>query len=138
MSVVPLLTSNWKSVGKLHAEGLSPGFVPVRISLGTARWLPWAAKCPAVHELMPYGLLKRPPLAQDEFESRFIARLDKAGVETIQARLDEIYEEYARPLALLCFEDLSAGEFCHRRMFADWWFHHTGQEVNEADPLPVA
>jgi rubrerythrin len=37
-------------------------------------------------------------------------------------------------LVLLCFEDVLAGESCHRRTFAQWWEEQTGQEVPELDP----
>ena len=40
-------------------------------------------------------------------------------------------------LVLLCFEDLSKpGEWCHRRIFADWWKDITGDHVRELGPLP--
>jgi hypothetical protein len=36
-----------------------------------------------------------------------------------------------RPLALLCFEDVHAGQLCHRRMFAAWWHEQTGELLPE-------
>jgi hypothetical protein len=40
-------------------------------------------------------------------------------------------EEGGEALALLCFEDVHAGQVCHRRMFAQWWEERTGQRVEE-------
>jgi hypothetical protein len=43
-------------------------------------------------------------------------------------------EHGGRRLVLLCFENVLAGESCHRRMFAEWWKDKSGQEVPELDP----
>ena len=38
-------------------------------------------------------------------------------------------ENGKKPLVLLCW--CSPGEFCHRRIWADWYLEKTGQEVPE-------
>ena len=46
-------------------------------------------------------------------------------------------EEGGEVLALLCFEDVHAGEVCHRHMFADSWEERTGEEVRELNYWPT-
>jgi Protein of unknown function, DUF488 len=70
-----------------------------------------------------------------EFDKAYVAGLEKIGVERIAEALRRLsYEQGGKPLILLCYEDVHAGEDCHRRMFADWWKQQTGQEVLE--PVP--
>lgn len=133
-----LLTSHWRAVIAYATEDTDPPeFVPVRISVGAPRWVPWAKHVPRVNELMPFGLLsKKKPLPAKEFDERYEARLDRAGVEVIQSRFDAIHEEYLKPLVLLCWEP--PGERCHRRHFAAWWEAQTGQAVPEVAGLDPA
>jgi hypothetical protein len=35
---------------------------------------------------------------------------------------------------LLCYEDVLAGDWCHRKVFAEWWQEQTGQVVEELRP----
>jgi len=66
------------------------------------------------------------------FEAAYLAELEEAGVEKIGAMLRKISdEEGGKPLVLLCWEDVHAGQLCHRRMFAAWWTEQTGQQVPE-------
>jgi hypothetical protein len=71
-------------------------------------------------------------LPDDEFEPRYLARLERIGPERIERRLREVYDEYRQPLALCCFEADPAA--CHRRQFAHWWEQRTGRAVPELDP----
>jgi hypothetical protein len=105
--------------------------VALAISLGKPKW-PLAYEIAAdVDELKPWGLLARPPLEQDEFRRRYVERLDRIGVERLRATFDRIAAEHGEPLVLLCWENVHAGKFCHRRVFADWWAAQTGEEVPE-------
>jgi hypothetical protein len=84
---------------------------------------------PLLSALAPYGLLKVEDKAV--FERRYVARLERHGLETIRAQLAELAAEHgADGLVLLCFEDLSIA-WCHRRMFASWWERQTGERVLE-------
>lgn len=106
--------------------------LPVRTSMGKPRFIDpqRAAAMPVVEELIPYGLLKIDQ--EPEFARRYRARLEKTGVDAIEARFRALIDTYRRPLALLCFEKLIApGEFCHRRIFAAWWEEQTGEPVPE-------
>jgi hypothetical protein len=133
---VDLLTSNWATLIAYAVDRgpVTPAFAPVRISVGSPRWVPWAKHVPTVRELCPYGLLsKKNPLPPGEFDGRYAERLDRAGVELIRERLEAICELYPQPLVLLCWEP--PGERCHRRQFAAWWQDQTGQAVPEATGL---
>lgn len=117
--------------------------VPVRTSMGRPRFIePRQARAmPVIDELIPYGLLKVDPEA--EFARRYRVRLETHGVAVIKRRIAEIHAIYQRPLVLLCFEKLDGsvpGEFCHRRVFADWWQEKTGEEILEYEPQwePIA
>ena len=81
-------------------------------------------------ELAPYGLMQ----IQDEaeFATKYIARLERIGVERIEQRFAGISAAHdGRGLVLLCYEP--AGEPCHRRLFATWLEQQTGQHVPELE-----
>ncbi|MCA1728585.1 MAG: DUF488 domain-containing protein [Actinobacteria bacterium] len=60
--------------------------------------------------------------------------LDSLGPEEMTGQLEKKSAgDGETPLVLLCF--CSPGEFCHRRVWADWYRENTGQEVPE---LPAA
>lgn len=128
---IPMVTTSWTAIGRLHNAG-ERDFVPVRTSVGVPRWLGWAKHAPQVRELTPYGIFDpAEPKPEDEYRGLYVARLEAIGVEQIGARLTEVHAEYLRPLALLCFCDLHRGDFCHRRIAAEWWEGQTGQAVPE-------
>ena len=84
---------------------------------------------PLLAALAPWGLLDVDD--RDEFERRYVARLERHGVDAIRARLAELAAAHgAEGLVLLCFESVQAGQWCHRRMFASWE-HRTGEHVPE-------
>ena len=71
----------------------------------------------------------------DVFESAYLNKLDSVGREAITDRLLEVAEETgSNRLVLLCFEDVSQGQHCHRRSSARWWQNTTGSEVPELQP----
>lgn len=89
----------------------------------------------------------RPILAitdQRTFEHQYHRQLDKLGVDQVIRGLDQMADRHekahgTRGLVLLCFERVSAGEWCHRRMLADWLEEHAGIPVPELEdraPLP--
>jgi hypothetical protein len=117
-------TGRWHLVRDVPPSAI----VPVRISVGAARFVPGARRFPAIEELIPRGLLD----VEDarEFTRRYRQRLEEQGVARIQARFDELHREFAcRPLVLLCFE-ADRGK-CHRGDFAGWWEDKTGVLVPE-------
>jgi hypothetical protein len=118
-------------------QNFQPGQgTPVRITRGAPRWKLADPLDHPVRELAPWGPYFGKALP--EFTSGFRADLDKVGAPRIAELLQAITEQ-ARDhrLVLLCFEDLSKpGEWCHRRIFADWWKDTTGDDVRELGPLP--
>jgi hypothetical protein len=103
--------------------------VAVAISLGQPRWpLPYSIAA-EVRDLMPVGLLRRPRLPAEQFTPLYLDRLNRIGSDRIAAQLRRIADEHGEPLVLLCWE--RPGEFCHRRLFADWWQQRAGEEVPE-------
>jgi hypothetical protein len=66
----------------------------------------------------------------DEFERRYIERLEGFGVEHFRSRFQDISEwKGGMGLVLLCFEKPPTP--CHRRLFSSWWEQQTGQHVPE-------
>jgi hypothetical protein len=104
--------------------------VPVGISKGPPRW-----PLPYRYKLLRLLAPSRETFAlQDleKFQHSYLAGLEEIGAEKIAQALRKISDEHGgRPLALLCYENIHAGETCHRRMFADWWKEKTSQDVPE-------
>ena len=127
-----LYTSRWQN-GKLADMEV----VPVGISRGTPRF-----KLPYRYRLLRLLAPTRETFRiedAEEFRRSYLGHLEELSVETIAVQLGQIaFEHGGRPLALLCYEDVHAGELCHRRMFANWWKDRTGHEVRELVPATMA
>ena len=72
-------------------------------------------------------------LARPEFEEKYLARLDRYGIDQAAADMAALADEYAADrLVLLCFEvGLSARKFCHRTMLGQWLADGLGIDVPE-------
>jgi hypothetical protein len=105
--------------------------VAVATTVSLPKWpLPYELRH-HIRRLAPWGLMK---LDGDQFTAAYRARLDRLDVAALIERFDAISsEEGGRPLVLLCYEDVLAGQLCHRRVFAEWWFERTGQPSFEID-----
>jgi hypothetical protein len=124
-----LATSRYQAADRILASGL----VPVGTTVGSPRFrlgYTLAGRCGL---LAPYGLFGK-GLSSDDFRAGYIERLEKHGIDVIRRRLVEIAGEDAPGVVLLCFEDVHAGELCHRTIFAKWWEEQTGEHVHELDP----
>ena len=110
-----IYTSRWANKELAHLD-----VVPIGISRGVPRWpLPYRYKL-----LRLLGPSRETFVLQDlkKFEQAYLTGLEEIGAEKIARALRKISDEHGgRPLALLCYENIHAGETCHRRMFADWW-----------------
>lgn len=80
----------------------------------------------------PWELVKKAHsgMSADEYAAEFhrlvLARLDAREV------YDAIVAEHTDDIVLLCFEKLeSPGDFCHRRLVAEWFERELGVEVPE-------
>jgi hypothetical protein len=106
--------------------------VPVRVTLGKPRFR-------LGYEYEEVRLLAPPPRVfalrdEAEFKTAYRQHLNALGVERLQRVFERVSGEHSsRRLVLLCFENVLAGESCHRRMFAEWWKEQTGQDVPELE-----
>lgn len=110
--------------------------VPLQISLSKPKFpLNYDIKA-AVHILAP----TREILAinnEDEYFQQYIRRLDKFGVNQISKVLG-FFARKGKEIVLLCFEDVrNEKQWCHRRMFAQWWEEQTGERVDELYEPPL-
>ncbi len=130
-----LLTSYWQNQELANLQDV----VPVGISRGVprgelAKRLPYRYK--RLVGLAPPSKLferwKAGTVGQDEYTRVYRDHLDSLGPEEVVGQLEKKRAEGGaggKPLVLLCW--CSPGEFCHRRVWADWYRSKTGQVVPE-------
>lgn len=114
---------------------LASGRVTVSITAYNPRRLPYNLDA-QVKDLAPARVLlsayRDGQVDDKEFDERYLAHLNMVGVDRIRDRLELIVESMGHDeLVLLCYEDVSKGEGCHRRTFAEWWEKQTGQAIPE-------
>lgn len=121
--------------GRYHDHRPAHG-VAIATSLGRPKWpLPYEIAA-AIRDLMPFGLLGLP---EDEFGLRYLDRLDRLGADRLRAQFEKIAQDHpGQPLVLLCWENVLAGDMCHRRIAADWLEAHGFGAVPECQPDPPA
>jgi hypothetical protein len=124
VSLPRLFTSRWANRDLANLACL-----PVGISRGVPRWpLPYRYR--TFRALAPsrkvFGIED-----ECEFAEAYKAQLETLGVEEIIAGLAGISQGHnnGRPLVLLCWE--KPGQFCHRRLLANWIEKSVGVEVPE-------
>ncbi len=128
---VQIATSRYWSKALHEASGL----VPLGHTVGAPKF--GAPQAGNIGMLAPHGLMSR-ELSDRQFTKLYRQRLDQFGVEKIEAVLAAIAAAYDAPgVVLCCFEDVNAGEFCHRRVLAKWWQEQTGDQVPELAPLTL-
>ena len=88
--------------------------------------------------IKPPVAILRGGLDQAAYTAGYIAHLETVGVPAIRAELDQLQGEASktgREVVLCCFESLKKpGQYCHRRIFAEWWAGKTGQAIPELQP----
>lgn len=120
-----LYTSRWANKDLAYLDAVKVG-----ISRGKPRWkLPYRYR--VLWELAPsreaFGLHDR-----EEFARVYRVGIGEIGAQAILAKLERISaEEGERPLVLLCFENVLDGDWCHRRVAAEWLKERLGIEVRE-------
>jgi hypothetical protein len=66
------------------------------------------------------------------YSTEYWRKLDAIGPERIARQLSAISGRHlGKPLALLCYEDLTSSDRCHRAVLAFWWYEQTGLEMPE-------
>lgn len=125
------------ATGRYQMKELASERVMVGITVALPRWKLTYELAANVKEAAPVGFKND---EREEFAAKYALRLDSFGVGYFRRRFSEIATAADNPrLALLCYEDLSLpDEFCHRRLFAEWWEQHTGDPVPELGPVPQA
>jgi|GEM_PF-1062861 len=116
--------------------GFNPAWgVPVRITVGAPRG--FRHSYAQVLALAPYELFKPPYKGIDDVKVEQLVynrRLDAHAGE-ILTQLRAIAAQYPGQRAvLLCYENVNAGEACHRRWAAEWFTARYGWHIPEIDP----
>lgn len=119
------------ATSRYHARDLilASGLAPVRVTVGAPKFPLGFDLAGASSMLAPHGAFGR-DLDDQEFAAVYRQRLDRFGVDAIRSQLQTLAGD-APGVVLLCFEDVHAGQSCHRRVFARWWEERTGEEVPE-------
>lgn len=107
-------------------------YTAVRISVGSPRWAVGYQINGAMSELMPKGIYGKYDNDKAAYEVEYRKRLDYFGVQHIREQLAS-FSRLGNDVVLLCYEDIRKGEndWCHRTMFAKWWFEKTGEVIPE-------
>ena len=104
--------------------------VPVRTSLGAPRMTLSYPLSEQIRPIAPHGRIFK--LQGDAFDTAYLRQLGRSGVHRFQVAFESLWDRYPdRDLVLCCFENVWAGEGCHRRLFAEWWFEKTGEMIDE-------
>ena len=63
----------------------------------------------------------------------------KSGYSVIEAIINR-YIQFGKDIVFCCYEDVrKPGEWCHRLVFAEWWYEKTGvriEELRDSSPIP--
>lgn len=75
---------------------------------------------------------------KEKFTELYLAHLERIGVEKISEHLQP-YLALGKDVVLCCYEDVRKDdEWCHRQLFAKWWFEKTGAVISELkDESPI-
>src|SRR5690554_3546634 len=116
-----IYTSYYGNIRKLGNNRI----IPVGISLGIPKWF----NGHNLRYLAPtYKILQL--ATQEEYIPAYIKLLENMDMERFRFDLTVISEsEGGKDIALLCYE--KPGDFCHRRIFADWMKEKTGYDIKE-------
>lgn len=140
-----LATGSYRIMQAARLEFPDMTLVPVRTSIGKPRFQLGYDLVEFNGTIAPYGVFGKKAAEQEEgYRQLYLARLRSKGHAHVGARLKEIANRYGpgATLVLLCFEDLSPkgmqkvpDNFCHRRMFADWFAECIGEPIPELDEM---
>jgi hypothetical protein len=127
-----LYTSYWRNPDLARLD-----VIPVGISRGAPRGT-MAKRLPYRYnrllDLAPprdlFGRWIAGTIGPDEYTRVYRGCLDSLGPEEVTTQLENKSADNGdKPLVLLCW--CSPGEFCHRRVWADWYLDKTGREIPE-------
>jgi hypothetical protein len=89
--------------------------VPIRTTIGEPKFWGRRRKLEDLRVAAPWGLMDA-----DDWRERYEQRLDAEGDRIIRQLARIARQCPGEQLALLCFENVNAGEECHRRTLAEW------------------
>lgn len=111
--------------------------VPIGITVGRPRFVRYAFE--RVSALAPHELFKPPYKDIDDVvvERRVYRERLVTHEGLILEQLAEVAARYPGQIGvLLCFEDVLAGQACHRRWAAEWFAERFGWDIPEMVPAP--
>ena len=75
---------------------------------------------------------------REQFREPYFEHLEKSGYSVIGTIIQK-YLNDGKDVVLCCYEDVrKPDEWCHRLVFAEWWYEKTGQKIEELpDPSPL-
>ena len=76
---------------------------------------------------------------RERFREPYFRHLEKSGYSVIEAIINR-YIQFGKDIVFCCYEDVrKPGEWCHRLVFAEWWYEKTGvriEELRDSSPIP--
>jgi hypothetical protein len=128
-----LATARYQDKPLIVASGLAP----IRTTRGAPRFKLGYELGGSVMELAPPTWMLK--MEGEAFIAAYRRHLDEVGVAAIASSLGRtIASSGKRGAVLLCFEDVTKGQLCHRRVFAEWWQERVGAEVPELSASVLA
>lgn len=118
-----IYTSYFARQGKLREAGIVP--------IGIALWPPKFFQGLHLQYLAPKRYMMKDEVTREQYIQMYyrdvVGHLNPAQVIADIERMSQ-----GKDAALLCYE--KPGDFCHRRLFADWMLRETGLEIKEWEP----
>jgi hypothetical protein len=129
------LADDWELlVGRIvtsRYQSWQPGHgVPIQVTIGTPKFWGGRRQLVDLRIAAPWGLMD-PELPTDECRRLYVQRLDDRADRIVGGLAAIARQNPGERLVLLCFEDVEAGQVCHRRWFAEWFEDRYGIEVPE-------
>lgn len=122
-----------------NKELRNEGYYPVGISIGKPRFNTGYIIQEQCYSLAPKRYMLQ--MQKEPYTAEYIKKLENIGTQKIidiVRRLERTAQSNGKELVLLCFEDVRiSDDWCHRRLFAEWWKEQTGEIIEELnDPTP--
>jgi len=118
-----IFTSLFARTARLEKTGI----VPISIALWNPRWYDGAA----MRSVAPTAYMVNADISRERYVELYNREiLGRLRAEDVVAEIETLSN--GKDAALLCYE--KPGDFCHRRLLAEWLTRETGIEVEEFDP----
>jgi hypothetical protein len=108
--------------------------VPIRTTVGSPKF--WkGGPLIDLRDVAPYGVFGQVADA-DAAREAYRQRIEQRAPRIVATLAALAHQHENQALVLLCFEDVHAGQVCHRRWFAEWFEERFGIEVPELGARP--